>query len=632
MSNLGIYNNNCERSDYMKTVIIVESPSKSKTIANYVGDDTIVLATVGHIRELATSGTYGLGIDLDNDFKPNYKVSKGKEKVIKEMIKATNKNNVLIATDPDREGEAIAWHVADMLNLDVNDNNRITFNEVTKDAVLKAVSEPRKIDMDVVHSQEARRILDRIIGFRLSKLLQQKIGSKSAGRVQSVALKMIVDLEKEILAFIPEEYHLLQAHFNSFDADYYLNSSKAVKSEAEAKAIIDKIKGPFSVKAINKKKLTRSANPAYVTSTLQQDGINKLGYSGSRVMGLAQALYEGKEISDETVGLITYMRTDSTRLSNDFITDAHNEITRLYGKEYVGKPKIGKKKASQQDAHEAIRPTSIHRTPELMKHYLTDQEFKVYKMIYDRALFSLMADAIYEITSVEFINHDEIFKASSSKLVFEGHHKANQNYEPNQQTLPPLKVDDKIEAHEITSVQQFTKPKSRYTEASLIKDLEELGVGRPSTYAEINKTLLSRKYIEKIKSSLMPTEQGLITSDSLDKYFSSIINTEYTKYMETELDEISLGNKVWNVELMDFYKRFEPILDNAFKEMVKLPPKEVGELCPECNRPLVFRNNKKGQAFIACSGFTQKPQCKYTRSVEEKTEDKVEDKTEDKEE
>lgn len=609
----------------MKTVIIVESPSKSKTIANYVGSDTIVLATVGHIRELATSGTYGLGIDLENDFKPNYKVSKGKEKVIKELIKQTQKNHVLIATDPDREGEAIAWHVADILNLDLNEENRITFNEVTKDAVLKAISEPRKIDRDLVHSQEARRILDRIIGFRLSKLLQQKIGSKSAGRVQSVALKMIVDLEKEILSFVPQEYHLLNADFDTFIADYYQNASKSVKSELEAKNIINKIKGPFKVTDIQKKKLTRSSNPPYVTSTLQQDGINKLGYSGSRIMGIAQGLYEGKEIKDETVGLITYMRTDSTRLSDEFIKDAFQEIKETYGKEYVGKPKVAKKKASQQDAHEAIRPTSIKRTPELMKPYLTEQEYKVYKMIYERALFSLMADAIYEVTSVELQNNGEIFKASASKLVFEGHHKANKNYEGSKQTLPELKIGDELNAKEITSVQQFTKPKSRYTEASLIKDLEELGVGRPSTYAEINRTLLARKYIEKVKGSLIPTEQGIITSDSLDKYFSSIINTEYTKYMENELDEISEGKKVWNVELMDFYQRFEPILDQAFKDMVKLPPKEVGELCPNCNRPLVIRNNKKGQAFIACSGFTQKPQCTYTRSIEEKKSETKED-------
>ncbi len=602
----------------MKTVIIVESPSKSKTIANYVGNDTVVLATVGHIRELATSGTYGLGIDLANDFKPNYKVSKGKEKVIKELIKQTQKSNVLIATDPDREGEAIAWHVADILNLDLDQDNRITFNEVTKEAVLKAVSEPRKIDRDLVHSQEARRILDRIIGFRLSKLLQQKIGSKSAGRVQSVALKMIVDLEKEILAFVPQEYHLLHANFDTFIADYSQNSSKSVKTEIEAQAIINKLQGPFRVKDIQTKKLTRASNPAYVTSTLQQDGINKLGYSGSRVMGIAQGLYEGKEIKDETVGLITYMRTDSTRLSDEFIKDAFGEIARLYGKEYIGKPKVGKKKANQQDAHEAIRPTSIKRTPELMKPYLTDQEYKVYKLIYERALFSLMADAIYEVTSVELENHDEIFKASASKLVFEGHHKANKNYEPAKQTLPKLAIGDELNATEITSVQQFTKPKSRYTEASLIKDLEELGVGRPSTYAEINKTLLARQYVEKTKGSLIPTEQGIITSEALDKYFSSIINTEYTQFMENELDEISVGKKVWNVELMDFYKRFEPILEEAFKDMVKLPPKEVGELCPNCNRPLVIRNNKKGQAFIACSGFTQKPQCTYTRSIEEK--------------
>lgn len=596
--------------DCMKTVIIVESPAKTKTIQQYLGSDFIVDASVGHIRELTKQGKGGLGVDVDNGFKATYKVDKKHQTVVKELIKKTKGNKVLLATDPDREGEAIAWHLADVLGLSLEEENRITFNEVTKNAVLEAISHPTKIDMNLVKSQETRRILDRIIGFKLSPLLQKKIKSKSAGRVQSVALKMIVDLEKEIEAFIPTPFYNVKAIFKHFDAEHQLNKSKEIDTEEKLNAILNHIDGPFKVSSVNYRKRSRVAPMPYVTSTLQQDGINRLGYSGAQVMKYAQELYEGIKIGDENVGLITYMRTDSTRLNGQFVTDTLHHIEHTFGKDYVGKVKV-KTKENTQDAHEAVRPTSIDRTPESLKHYLSDQQYKVYDLIYRRTLSSLMADALYEEQSIALENHGEVFTYGGSKLVFMGYHKANPDYKEKLDTFLDIEENQLLDAVSIDHELNYTKPKPRYTEASLIKDLEEYGIGRPSTYAETNRTLLARHYIEKKQKALVPTEQGKLTVEQLDLFFSHVINTNYTKKMEKALDEISLGDAQSDAFLGEFYHKFEQLVQHADKEMVKKEPTQVGRDCPLCGAPLVIRKWKKGE-FIGCSNY---PRCKHTENL-----------------
>lgn len=594
----------------MKTVIIVESPAKSKTIQHYLGKDYVVEASVGHIRELAKNGPGGLGVDVENEFKATYKVDKKHEQIVKDLIKVTKNNKVLIATDPDREGEAIAWHIADVLNLDLNDQNRITFNEVTKPAIIKAIENPRQIDMNLVKSQETRRILDRIIGFKLSPLLQKKIKSESAGRVQSVALKMIVDLEKEIEAFIPETYFTIKAKFSKFEAEYTKNKDKSLKTEAELSAIMEKLQGPFIVTKVNHRKRSRAAQPPYTTSTFQQDASSKLNYSPSKAMGVAQELYQGIELEGEEIGLITYMRTDSVRLNDDFIKDAQAMIEKQYGHEYVGKIKT-KSNTNIQDAHEAIRPTLLDRTPESLRGVLSEDQLKIYELIYRRAIMSLMADALYEEQSIEVENQQEVFEYGGSKLIFFGFHKGNPEYKEKLSTILELEVGKSLEAKEITHEENQTKPKSRYSEASLIKDMEEFGIGRPSTYAETTRTLITRKYVEKKQKALVPTEQGKLTIDELDKFFSNIINTNYTKKMETVLDDISNGEHESAVILDGFYHKFIALVKHADEHMEKRLPTQVGRLCPLCNAPLVIRKWRKGE-FIGCSNF---PRCKHTENL-----------------
>lgn len=594
----------------MKTVIIVESPAKSKTIQHYLGSDYIVEASVGHIRELAKNGPGGLGVDVENKFKATYKVDKKHDSIVKDLIKVTKNNKVLLATDPDREGEAIAWHIADVLNLDLNDQNRITFNEVTKPAILKAIEHPRQIDMDLVKSQETRRILDRIIGFKLSPLLQKKIKSESAGRVQSVALKLIVDLEREIEAFIPQTYYTIKARFSKFEAEYTKNKDKTLNSVEELNAIIEKLKGPFTVTKVNTRKRSRAAQAPYTTSTFQQDAVSKLNYTPSKAMGIAQELYQGIEIDGSEVGLITYMRTDSVRLNEDFIQEAQVRIEQMYGAQYVGKIKT-KNSENIQDAHEAIRPSILEMTPESLKGVLTDEQYKIYELIYRRTLMSLMADAQYEEQSIEVENQGEVFEYGGSKLLFMGFHKGNPEYKEKPSTLLDLEVGKSLEAKEITHEENQTKPKSRYTEASLIKDMEEFGIGRPSTYAETTRTLLTRKYVEKKQKALVPTDQGKMTIDELDKFFSNIINTQYTKKMETVLDDISNGQHE-SAEVLDgFYHKFIALVKHADENMEKRMPTEVGRACPLCGAPLVIRKWRKGE-FIGCSNF---PRCKHTENL-----------------
>ena len=599
-------------------LVIVESPSKTKTIAKYLGPKYKVVSSKGHIRDLATTGKYGLGIDVEDDFKPNYTVIKGKSSVIKELKKdASNSDTIYLATDPDREGEAISWHIYDALKLNDNNYKRVVFNEITHDAVVNAFKTPRMIDMNLVKSQETRRMLDRIIGFRLSKLMQSKTGGKSAGRVQSVALKLIVDREREINAFVPEEYWTITAKFPDFEADLekYNNKKIEIKSQVEADEILNKLSKSFNIDGIEKKEKSKKGVLPFTTSSLQQACANKLNFGASKTMRIAQKLYESVDIGTETVGLITYMRTDSTRLSDTFVSDVKSYITKNFGKEYVGSVKKTKEKQNVQDAHEAIRPTSILRTPESVKEYLSSDEYKVYSIIYYRALASLMCDAKVLATTITLENNGYLFKATGSVLVFDGFLKVYQKYMDNEDVVLPDLSDYKtnvIIAEDILKEQHFTKPAARYTEASLIKELESLGIGRPSTYAKILETIKDRAYVQVKEKKFYPTEIGFETTDKLQEFFSNIINVKYTANMENELDLIAEDKEDYLKVLKTFYNDFEPLVKTAFEQMEKKAPEETGESCPLCGSPLVLRKSKYG-TFTACSNY---PTCKYIKQEE----------------
>ena len=602
-------------------LVIVESPSKTKTIAKYLGPKYKVVSSKGHIRDLATTGKYGLGIDVEDDFKPNYTVIKGKSSVIKELKKdASNSDTIYLATDPDREGEAISWHIYDALKLNDNNYKRVVFNEITHDAVVNAFKKPRMIDMNLVKSQETRRMLDRIIGFRLSKLMQSKTGGKSAGRVQSVALKLIVDREREINAFVPEEYWTITAKFPDFEADLekYNNKKIEIKSQVEADEILNKLSKSFNIDGIEKKEKSKKGVLPFTTSSLQQACANKLNFGASKTMRIAQKLYESVDIGTETVGLITYMRTDSTRLSDTFVSDVKSYITKNYGKEYVGSVKKTKEKQNVQDAHEAIRPTSILRTPESVKEYLSNDEYKVYSIIYYRALASLMCDAKVLATTITLENNGYLFKATGSVLVFDGFLKVYQKYMDNEDVVLPDLSDYKtnvIIAEDILKEQHFTKPAARYTEASLIKELESLGIGRPSTYAKILETIKDRAYVQVKEKKFYPTEIGFETTDKLQEFFSNIINVKYTANMENELDLIAEDKEDYLKVLKTFYNDFEPLVKTAFEQMEKKAPEETGESCPLCGNPLVLRKSRYG-TFTACSNY---PTCKYIKQEEKET-------------
>ena len=599
----------------MSELVIVESPAKSKTIEKYLGSNYHVVSSKGHIRDLATTGKYGLGIDIEEGFKPNYVPIKGKKKDIAALKKlASSSDKVILATDPDREGEAISWHLYDELGLDEEKSERVVFNEITKDVVIDAINHPRKIDMDLVKSQETRRMLDRIIGFRLSKLMQRKTGGKSAGRVQSVALKLIVDREREILAFVPEEYWTIEADFKTFKAslEKYLGKKVEIKNEVEADEILNKLSLSFKIDSVEEKEKLKKPKDPFRTSTLQQMAANRLNFSSSKTMQIAQKLYEGMNIGSETVGLITYMRTDSTRLSDVFVNDTKNYIKGKYGAEYVGSVKASKEPKGAQDAHEAIRPTSIMRTPESIKEYLSNDEYKLYRLIYIRSLAYLMSSAKTLATTVNLENNGYMFKATGSVLKFDGYLKVYSEYEDNEDViLPDFKNynSDVVIADKIEKFQHFTKPAPRYTEASLIKEMESLGIGRPSTYATIMKTILDRGYVKLEDKKFFPTDIGFETTDKLQEFFSNIVNVEYTANMETELDEIA-DHKINNVEVLQkFYDEFSPLVDKAFKEMEKKEPVKTGEVCPECGSDLVVRKGKYGE-FVACSNY---PTCKYVK-------------------
>ena len=607
-----------------KKLVIVESPSKSKTIGKYLGKDYIVTSSKGHVRDLATSGKDGLGVDIENHFQPKYVINKDKKDVVKELKAEVKKvDDVLLATDPDREGEAISWHLAEILGLDQTQKNRVVFHEVTKDAVLEAIAHPRTIDQNLVRSQETRRVLDRIIGFKLSKLLRSKIKSKSAGRVQSVALKLIVDREREIEKFKPEEYWEIKAKFEKdgipFEAELTkIQGKKAkIKNEAEAKAIHEALDRQFCVASLKKTQRRRESKPPFITSTLQQEASTKLGLSAKKTMTLAQKLYEGVDLENETVGLITYMRTDSVRLSEGFVHDALDYIESNYGKKYMGRAKTSKRTENVQDAHEAIRPTSVLRTPESLSAFLKRDELRLYRLIYARAVSSLMAAAKFDATTLELDNRGHTFKASGQVQTFDGYLKLYGQYEQSKnELLPVLEQGELLESLSVTPSQHFTKPPARYTEARLIKELEEKGIGRPSTYASIIDTIQTRGYVELKEKAFYPTETGILTNDQLANYFADIINVTYTAQMEHELDEIAEGENDYETALKQFDDKFEPLLENAYANMEKIEAKKTGEICPKCGHELVERHGRYG-TFVACSNY---PNCDYIKKDESKLE------------
>ncbi|QVK21712.1 type I DNA topoisomerase [Mycoplasmatota bacterium] len=597
-------------------VVIVESPSKASTIGKYLGSDYKVLSSVGHIRDLAISGPGGLGLDIENNFKPKYANIKGKEKIIKELKSAIkNADKVFLATDPDREGEAISWHIFEVLKLKSELTNRVVFNEITKNAVINSINNPRKINMELVKSQETRRIIDRIIGFKLSNLLQRKINSKSAGRVQSVALKLIVDLEKQILAFVPEEYWEVKANFDGLIAKLSKYKKKTLKltNEKEVNEVLDSLGEDFIIEEIQKSDKKKASRAPFITSTLQQEASNKLNFGAKRTMMIAQKLYEGIEIGGEVVGLITYMRTDSTRLSKEFISTLKTHITNNYGENYY-KNYFIKNKKNVQDAHEAIRPTFIKLHPEEIKKYLKNDEYKLYKLIYNRVVAALMSDAIYEETKLNIVNNDYLFNVAGKVLKFDGFTKVYDYDSEKDKLLPKFEENQILKTNEVIPEQKFTKPSTRFTEARLIKKMEELGIGRPSTYAQTMDTIKKRNYVSIEEKKFIPTQQGIMTTDKLDEFFKGIINVDYTAKMEDTLDKIAVGESEGTGVVGEFYNEFIPLVENAFEKMEKLPPKSAGRDCPECGSELVVRNGRYGE-FVACSNF---PTCKFIEKEEKK--------------
>jgi len=605
-------------------LLIVESPSKSKTIEHYLGSDYKVVASLGHIRDLKIKGKGGFGVDVEHNFEPEYEILPDKKEIVDELKKlAKSAEHIYLATDPDREGEAISWHLQEVLEEPEEKFSRIQFNEITKTAVTNALLNPRDVDLNLVHSQESRRIIDRIIGFRLSSLLQQKIGSKSAGRVQSAALKILVDREKEIEAFDSKEYWEIFLNFSKNEKELKAklltkdNNKIELKKEDDALNVLNDLEGAkYKVSTITSKERKKSPKPPFITSTLEQDAGSRFNYNAKRTMLIAQKLYEGIDIEKERVGLITYMRTDSVRLSDDFLKDAKKYITTNFGSNYYKGYTVKQKKGQKiQDAHEAIRPTSLERTPALMKKYLSSDELKIYTIIYNRALASIMKDSIVLDTNVTINAKDYSFGISGEKILFDGYQKlyieATDDDAESTSIIPEFVENETINNTTLEKEQKFTAPPSRYTEVRLIRKMEDLGIGRPSTYAITMETLKTRSYVSLDKRSLVPTEQGKLTSEQLDLFFSDIINVTYTAQLESTLDDISLGHIVWYEVIGEFYDKFMPLVENARDNMVKIYPKKTDEFCPVCERPLVIRRGPFGE-FTTCSGY---PYCKYIKKT-----------------
>lgn len=608
------------------TLVIVESAAKAKTIGKFLGKNYKVKASVGHIRDLPKSK---LGIDIDNNFEPQYITIRGKGELLKEIkSEAAKVDRVLLATDPDREGEAIAWHLQSAMKLTPGSKCRIEFNEITKDAIKQAIKTPRSIDIDRVNAQQTRRVLDRLVGYNLSPLLWSKVRKGlSAGRVQSVAVKLICDREKELIAFNPEEYWTIETSLIANKKDRFsakLSSYKGKKieiSSADQKDIVLAALQKAKIKVINieKKEKRKRPSPPFITSTLQQEASKRLNFFSGRTMRIAQELYEGLALGKEgTVGLISYLRTDSTRIASIAQLEAMDYITAQYGREYAPEtPNIYKTKKSAQDAHEAIRPTSIERSPEAIKAYLSRDQYRLYKLIWERFTASQMSPAVYDTVTVEIEAGDYGLRAHSSQMKFLGYKKVYNDLEEEElkNPIPALKPEQSLQLKEILPEQHFTQPPPRYTEASLVKILEEKNIGRPSTYAPIIDTILKRHYAERVNKQFVPTELGFIVVDLLNEHFRDILEVEFTAKLEESLDAIEDGEIDWKLVIKEFYGPFKEDLDKAqdLIEKVEIKDEEAGRDCPQCGKPLFIKYGRFGK-FVACSGF---PECRYTESLNE---------------
>lgn len=609
-------------------LIIVESPAKANTIKKFLGGSTKVVASMGHIRDLPKSK---IGIDIENDFEPQYINIRGKGDLIKSLKKdAKNAKKIYIATDPDREGEAIAWHLATILNENKEKITRVTFNEITKTAVQKAIKEPRDIDVNLVDAQQARRVLDRIVGYKMSPVLWKKVRrGLSAGRVQSVAVKLIVDRENEIENFIPEEYWNIYANLQDketkkeFEAHFYGKNGKKqeIHSEKEVNEILENIsKAKYIVNEVKKGEKKRTPAPPFTTSTMQQEASRKLGFTLKKTMSVAQGLYEGVKIPEKgTVGLITYMRTDSTRISEEARAIAKEQITSIYGENYY-ENRYYKAKKDAQDAHEAIRPTYIDITPDQIKESLTKDQYKLYKLVYNRFLASQMKPAVYNTIAVNIKANDYDFKANGQTIKFKGfmtlYVEGTDGKEKEEEgTLPDLKEKQEVKLKKINPKQSFTEPPARYTEASLVKALEEKGIGRPSTYSPTITTILERRYIEKNQKQLTPTELGKIVNKLLTENFADVVNVEFTAKIENEFDEIAEGHEQWKKMIREFYGPFEKEIEKVEKELehVELVDEVSDVKCEKCGRMMVYKYGRYGK-FLACPGY---PECKNAKPIVE---------------
>ncbi len=610
-------------ADYL---VIVESPAKAKTIERYLGKKYKVKASMGHVRDLPKSQ---MGVEVNGDFSPKYITIRGKGPVLKELKTAAKKaKKIFLAADPDREGEAIAWHLAHTLNVDINSDCRVVFNEITKEAIKESFKHPRSINMDLVDSQQARRILDRLVGYNISPLLWKKVKKGlSAGRVQSVAVRLIIDRENEIKAFVPEEYWTIKGEFlkdnETIDASFYGVDGRKVElsTEEDVKAIQAKLDGnSFTITSVTKKERKRNPAVPFITSSLQQEAARKLNFRAKKTMMLAQQLYEGIDLGKEgTVGLITYMRTDSTRISDTAKLESAEFITTTYGKEYLaGETKATKKNPKTQDAHEGIRPTSTLRTPLDLKPFLSRDQHRLYKLIWERLVASQMAPAIMDTMTVDLDNSGVIFRANGSKIKFPGFMKVyvegnDDQEEEKDRILPPLEEGEKLILKDIEEHQHFTQPPPRYSEARLVKTLEELGIGRPSTYAPTLDTIQKRGYVSLDNKRFIPTELGEIVVSLVLEFFPEIIDADFTAKMESSLDEVEEGNIDWVRIIREFYEGFEKRLDVAEKEMEKIEIKDepAGEDCELCGNEMVYKMGRYGK-FMACSNF---PECRQTKAI-----------------
>ncbi|KAA0564166.1 type I DNA topoisomerase [Bacillus sp. CH30_1T] len=610
-------------ADYL---VIVESPAKAKTIERYLGKKYKVRASMGHVRDLPKSQ---MGVDVENEFEPKYITIRGKGPVLKELKTAAKKvKKIFLAADPDREGEAIAWHLAHSLDMDTTSDCRVVFNEITKDAIKESFKHPRAINMDLVDAQQARRILDRLVGYNISPLLWKKVKKGlSAGRVQSVALRLIIDRENEIKSFTPEEYWSIEAEFtkgnDTFQASFYgMDGKKAeLKTEEDVKEVLGKVKGKsFEINKVTKKERKRNPAPPFTTSSLQQEAARKLNFRAKKTMMLAQQLYEGIEMGKEgTVGFITYMRTDSTRISEVAQKEANEYIVNKYGNDFVKQTERKEKKQQKsQDAHEAVRPTSTLRDPASVKEYLSRDQYRLYKLIWERFVASEMSPAIMDTMSVDIVNGSVMFRATGSKVKFPGFMKvyvegSDDQKEEKDNLLPALEENDKVKSESIDPNQHFTQPPPRYTEARLVKTLEELGIGRPSTYAPTLDTIQRRGYVTLDNKRFIPTELGEIVLELVREFFPDIIDVEFTANMERSLDDIEDGNVKWERIIDRFYQDFEKHLEKAENEMEKIEIRDepAGEDCEECGHPMVFKMGRYGK-FMACSNF---PDCRNTKPI-----------------